>query len=74
MLDLAKRGFEGGTPRIEHDIPFGIELGTLQPESLAKTALDAVADNGSSDRTRNGEPKARTRVGVRYAPSGFDAR
>jgi len=59
-FDFGERGVEHSPARVEHNIPAS-EAGAMEPEGFAQTALDAVTLHGLADRTRHGEPQARSR-------------
>lgn len=41
--------------RVEHDVPLRSKPGAVETECLPKPALDAVSDDRSADRARNGK-------------------
>ncbi len=58
-LDFGKRRVESGAAGIDHDIPLRADFGAVEAESLAETALNAVANHGSTNGAGYGETQAR---------------
>ncbi len=61
-LNRPERRLEQCPAWIEHDVPFRRKLSAVQTERFAQAALDAVAKNRFSDRSRHGEPDARAQL------------
>ena len=66
-LDFGELGFKGRAPGVDDDIPLRAELGAMQAEGFAESALDAVADDGSAEGAGSGESQACTGLSTAVA-------
>jgi hypothetical protein len=60
-FDFAERSLERRPARIDHDIPARGDFFAMQTKRFTNPAFDAVADDGSTQRARDGEAEARSR-------------
>jgi len=68
-LNLLKTRFRRRAPRVNHDVPAGRQICSMQSKGLAKPALDLVAHHRSAQRPRgcNTKPWTGIRPGSRQA-------
>lgn len=52
LLDFGKRRVDSRAPRINNDVPLRCECRAVHSKSFAQTALDAVTDDSSAERSR----------------------
>src|SRR5579864_2507470 len=63
LLDFGERRADGRPARIDHDIPAGVQLWTMQSKDLAESSFQTIANHRVSQRFGRGNAEPGTGIG-----------